>query len=359
MATTGDEQPASPGPVVWRATPPGHRRRFRIAIGLAVVAVGLIALGVAGHSLLAESIATFGHLRWIWIPPAIVAEVTSMGAFARMQRHLFRVCGVRMRLRSTLAVTYASNAVSLSLPVAGPAASVGYSFTQFRRYGADSAATGWTLAVSWVISTFTLGVVLAAGAVSSGNPTAGIIGLVSAAAAVVPMVGALLALRSEHARAVIRRLALSAWATIGRVTRRPAGPWTASLPIDAFLDELAAVKMSGTSYVHVGALSLWNWLGNALCLVFSILATGGGVPWHGLLLAYAAGTGAALLPLTPGGVGVVEVALAAALVVAGMHGPHALAAVIVFRILSFWLIIAIGWVVVAVLYRSTRIRPLA
>ena len=282
-----------------------------------------------------------------------------MGAFARMQRHLFRVAGVPMRLRSTLAVTYAANAVSLSLPIAGPAASVGYSYTQFRRFGADAAATSWTLGVSWVVSTFTLGVVLAAGALVSGNVTAAVLGLVSALAAVTPLVALLVALQNERARAVVRRLALSIWAAVGRMARRPAEGWAAALPVDTFLDELSAVSMPVRSSLHVGALSLWNWLGNIACLVFAILATGGTVPWHGLLLAYAVGTGAALLPLTPGGVGVVEVALAAALVVAGMHGPHTLAAVLVFRIVSFWLVVAVGWVVVGLLYRSNRIRPLA
>ncbi len=358
MPTTGDDQTEAVVPPAWY--PPARRRRhLRGIVGLLVVALAVGALAVTGHSVLGEAFATFGHLRWIWIPPAVLAEATSMGAFARMQRHLFRVSGVRMRLRSTLAVTYAANAVSLSLPVAGPAASVGYSFTQFRRFGADSAAASWTLGVSWVVSTFTLGVVLAAGALASGNTTTAILGFLSAVVAVAPLVAVLLALRNERARAVIRRLALSAWAKVGRVGRRPADEWAAALPVDAFLDELSAVNMSASSYLHVGALSLWNWFGNALCLVFAILATGGDVPWHGLLLAFAVGTGAALLPLTPGGVGVVEIALAAALVVAGMHGPHALAAVLVFRIISFWLVIAIGWVVVGVLYRSNRIKPLA
>jgi len=282
-----------------------------------------------------------------------------MGAFARMQRHLFRVNGVRMRLTSTLAVTYAANAVSLSLPIAGPPASVGYAYTQFRRLGADSATTSWTLGISWVVSTFTLGVVLAVGALSSGNTTTAVIGLASAVVAIVPLVAVLVALRNSRARAAVGRLVLSAWALVGRLGRRSADEWASALPVDAFLDDLATVRMSTSSYLHVGLLSLWNWFGNALCLVFAILATGGDVPWHGLLLAYAVGTGAALLPLTPGGVGVVELALAAALVIAGMHGPHALAAVLVYRIISFWLVIAIGWVIAAALFRSNRITSIA
>jgi uncharacterized protein (TIRG00374 family) len=333
------------------------RGHVRGLVGILVVAVAVGALAIAGHSVLGEALATFGHLRWIWIPPALLAEAASMGAFARMQRHLFRVNGVRMRLTSTLAVTYAANAVSLSLPIAGPPASVGYAFTQFRRLGADSASTSWTLGISWIVSTFALGVVLAIGALTSGNTTTAVLGLASAVVAVLPLVGVLVALRNARARAAVARLARSAWAFVGRIRRRPGDEWAAALPVDEFLDDLATVRMSASSYVRVAALSLWNWFASALCLVFAILATGGGVPWHGLLLAYAVGTGAALLPLTPGGVGVVELALAAALVIAGMHGPHALAAVLVFRIISFWLVIAIGWVVVGVLYRPNRIIP--
>ncbi len=177
--------------------------------------------------------------------------------------------------------------------------------------------------------------------------------------AIVPLVAVLVALRNSRARAAVGRVVLSAWALVGRLARRSADEWASALPVDAFLDDLATVRMSPSSYFHVGLLSLWNWFGNALCLVFSILATGGDVPWHGILLAYAVGTGAALLPLTPGGVGVVELALAAALVLAGMHGPHALAAVLVFRIVSFWLVIAVGWVIAGVLFRSNRIEPVA
>ena len=175
-----------------------------------------------------------------------------MGAFARMQRHLFRVNGVRMRLTSTLAVTYAANAVSLSLPIAGPAASVGYAYTQFRRLGADSAATSWTLGISWVVSTFTLGVVLAVGALTSGNTTTAVIGLASAVVAVVPLVGLLVALRNVGRVPQSRAPRHDAWAMVGRIGRRPDDEWAAALPVDAFLDDLATVRMSASSYVHVG-----------------------------------------------------------------------------------------------------------
>ena len=44
--------------------------------------------------------------------------------------------------------------------------------------------------------------------------------------------------------------------------------------------------------------------------------------------------------LTPGGLGVIEAALAAGLVAIGVTGHHALAAVLLYRLISFWLVMA-------------------
>ncbi|MGO8873290.1 MAG: lysylphosphatidylglycerol synthase transmembrane domain-containing protein [Acidimicrobiales bacterium] len=357
MPTPGKEQHEPDSPLSRRTASVAHGRLRRF-VGLLVVAIALAAVAIAGHSTLRQAIATLGHIRWQWIPPAVLAEATSMGAFARMQRHLLRVGGVRLRLISTLAVTYAGNAISLSLPVAGAPASIGFAFRQFRRLGADSVAASWALGVSWVISTFTFGLTLAAGALTTGNTTATAVGFLSATMAVVPLVGTLLTLRHGWARNTIGRLASRVWTVVGRISRHPTEEGMATVLVDRFLDGMATIRMSAASYLEVCALSLWNWLGSVLCLVFAILATGGGVPWHGLLLAYGAGAGVALIPLTPGGVGVVEVALSAALVVAGMRGSQAVAAVLVFRLISFWLVVGVGWIVVAVLYRSTRPSPL-
>ena len=53
-------------------------------------------------------------------------------------------------------------------------------------------------------------------------------------------------------------------------------------------------------------MGLAMWIGDLACLTVSFLAVGAGVPWRGLLLAYGAGQLAANLPITPGGLGVVE-----------------------------------------------------
>jgi uncharacterized membrane protein YbhN (UPF0104 family) len=48
--------------------------------------------------------------------------------------------------------------------------------------------------------------------------------------------------------------------------------------------------------------------------------------------------------LTPGGFALVELAMTAALTASGLHSSAALAAVVAYRFISFWLVLLGGWV---------------
>jgi hypothetical protein len=69
------------------------------------------------------------------------------------------------------------------------------------------------------------------------------------------------------------------------------------------------------------------------------------VPWHALLLAYGAGAAVGSTGLTPGGFGLVELAVAAALTAGGLPAAGALASVLAYRLVNFWLVIGTGWLV--------------
>ena len=62
-----------------------------------------------------------------WLSFALFAELASMAAFAHVQHRMLRAGGARVSMGRMLALTYAANAVSVTLP-GGTALSSGYAF---------------------------------------------------------------------------------------------------------------------------------------------------------------------------------------------------------------------------------------
>jgi uncharacterized protein (TIRG00374 family) len=104
--------------------------------------------------------------------------------------------------------------------------------------------------------------------------------------------------------------------------------------------------------VHIGwhdvtasvGWGLGNWLSDCACFALCFLAIGSTIPWEGLLLAYGAGQLAANLPITPGGLGAVEGSITFALVAFGGDRINSVDAVLVYRLISFWAVIVVGWI---------------
>jgi hypothetical protein len=326
----------------------GRKRREILTLALALVPVGAVI--AVGRSSLVNSATTLGHLDWAWLPLAVVAEAASMAAFARTQRRLIRAGGTNLHLGSVMAITYAGNAISVSLPLAGPETATGFIYRSYSRLGVDPAVAGWALAMSGGFSSLAFALVLAAGAAASGSTSGIALGLAGAVISLLVTVTVLTALRSSRARRLLNLLAARLIAASRKFVDRP-GPEAADA-VDRFLDRVAGLRLPKLQYAEVMALAVWNWVADCLCLAFSIRAIGVDVPWQGLVLAYSAGMAAASFGLTPGGLGVVEAVLSAALVAVGIKGHSALAAVLVYRLVSFWLVMTVGWAVVALLTRA-------
>jgi len=79
-----------------------------------------------------------------------------------------------------------------------------------------------------------------------------------------------------------------------------------------------------------------------LALLFSIHATGAAPQPALVLLAYAVQGLLALIPITPGGLGIVEAGLSGMLILAGVPGGEAVLATLAYRIISYWLPIFVG-----------------
>ena len=87
------------------------------------------------------------------------------------------------------------------------------------------------------------------------------------------------------------------------------------------------------------------------CLAVSIHALGGSVPIASVAVVYLTGSAIGSLVPTPGGLGAVEAALSAGLTAAGLSGAVAVSAVLLYRLLTFWLPVPIGWVALKYLER--------
>ena len=316
-------------------------RRFgwKAVVGIVIV-VGLGWLVVAQRDRLLESVALILNAQWEWVLAAIVAQAVSMGAMARQQRRLLGVGGGRISLSGVLATTYAGNAISVGLPLAGPAAATLFAMRRFVALGADASVAGWALAVSGVFSSFALIAVVALGAVVSGSGLAVVTASIGVLGGAVPLAVLLLSLRREGPRRLLEKLGTRLVAGVQKVSGKPEGD--PEEIVAEQLDEVTALEPDRPTLWIAALLAALNWLADAACLAFAILAVGGEVPWEGLLLAWAAGTAVASLGLTPGGLGVVEATLSSALIATGLVGSTAIAAVLVYRIVSLWLVIAAG-----------------
>jgi hypothetical protein len=79
-------------------------------------------------------------------------------------------------------------------------------------------------------------------------------------------------------------------------------------------------------------------------LVASLAAVGARVRPSLVLIAYVAAMALAMIPLTPGGVGIVEAGLTGLLVVAGVPSDQAVVGTLLYRLASFWFPIPVGLV---------------
>ncbi len=83
--------------------------------------------------------------------------------------------------------------------------------------------------------------------------------------------------------------------------------------------------------------------GYILCLAASVRAVGGSLPLASIAVVYLTGSAVGSMVPTPGGLGAVEAALSAGLIAARLPGATAVSAVLLFRTLTFWLPVPLGW----------------
>ena len=152
-------------------------------------------------------------------------------------------------------------------------------------------------------------------------------------------------------RAVVRLAQL--WIRVG--TRlRPGKPPPADLP-ERLLDQRDLVRRAlGSRWWEAVAGAAGRWLFDWLTLVTALAAVGQHPRPSLILLAFCAAQLLAQIPITPGGLGVVEAGLTGTLVLIGVPASAAAVATLAYRLVSYWLALPAGGI--AYLYHRRRVR---
>ena len=341
MTTMTQEPPIDP--------PRVNPARIVLTVLLCAAVVGLL---IWQRHRFAGLPALLANAKWQWILVAIVAEVGSIGALAREQRRLISVRGGKKSLPSVLATVYAGNAISISLPLIGSAAAAVFSYKRFTAIGVDRAVAGWAVAISGVYSSVSFAAIAAIGAMISGSTGLAITGFITTFCVVLPIILLFAGLRRPRVNAVATTVMTAVLRTTQRFTGRPRSD-AADLSTSA-LGQLTSLRLSTPSAAVASAMAVLNWVADLVCLICAIMAVHGVVPWHGIVLAWAIGAGASSLNLTPGGLGVVEIALGAALIAAGLPAGAAVAGALLYRAVKLGLVFVVGGITLLLIRRPTR-----
>jgi len=293
-----------------------------------------------------KALSLMRQARWPLVAVAVVVEFISISGYANLLRHIFEVVDIRLRYRTVLNIVLAGNSFS-HLFGAGGAAGWVVTYNALVKRGvqhglifvAIAVQNFFTYVVLWVLFLVALVSVVSSGRL---DPLSYIFSLL--------LMGLLFWLTGyglylyRHRSKMRRRVAQIA-ALINRLYRRER---IRSDHIDDWLDGVfAGMRRMST---HRGAkrmavvYSSVYWLFDMLCLYLVFIAFGYHIAISALVISYAVAYGVGTLAPTPGGLGAVEGLLITLLVSFNVPSADAIAVVLVYRFINFWLPIPAGFV---------------
>ncbi len=293
-----------------------------VAAVLLVLGVGLLIARAAGFSEVRDAIEKADST---WFAACLAAQVLALGAYADVFRGAFRWRGgpdpgFRLSAEVMLASVGATRVFA-----AGGVGAIAATYWCFRRarFAADDALVrvlgfNTLFYVSFGIGAWVAALLAATGAWGDQSLALTLPWLV-----VVPVCFVAAVFVTQPGR--VERLT----ATSGSLPRRALGYAIAGVAwVRAVLPDPTARRMVVSSVLY--------WVGNLACLWASLRSVGESLPLPELVLAFALGQAAMILPLPLGGVGGVDAAMTYALTAVGIPLAVALVAVGVYRLFAFW-----------------------
>jgi putative heme transporter len=332
----------------------GRRVLFGVAgLALVVLTFAFLLPRIADYRDVWDVIKT---LSWAWAAVLAAATVLNILTFAPPWMVVLPGLG----LRRALALTQASTALTYVVP-GGAAVGVAGSFALLRSWGFQSGEVGRAVTLTGIwnqFANFTFPMVALFLLTVTGQPgglliTAAFVGAAVLGVAVAALVLVLWSAKVAHDLGLA---ASSAASWMRRKVRRGAvGPWG-----DAFARFRGdTVGLLSRRWHALTLATLAGQLAVFLVLVLCLRAFGVPASDVTVIEAFAAWALARLLaivPLTPGGLGVVELGLTGALVGFGGANAPVVAAVLVYRFLTIVPTLALGLLAVAT-WRRHRLHP--
>lgn len=324
------------------------RRWVFLVITVAVIGVELASvwgqLARAWHSVYTA--------KWWWVLAAMLAALASVHSFAQIQRTLLRAAGVAVKQWRSEAAFYAGNALSTTLP-GGPVISTSFLYRQQRMWGASPVVASWQLVMAGALQISGLALLGLGGAFVVGaksNPFSLVFTLSGLLALIV--LAQTVAAHPDLMDGVGQRVLSWINAARGRPSDTGLQRWR------EIIGQLKAVNIGRGRLGVAFGWSLLNWATDVACLLFAAWAAGGAPSLAGLIVSYAAARAAGAVPLMPGGLLVVEAVLVPGLASSGMSLHHAISTMLIYRLISWIFLAAIGWLLFFFLFRTeSKIDP--
>src|SRR3954471_168698 len=315
-----------------------------VIIGIAVIVL-TVELTLVWDQL-AKAWRSLYSANWWWVLAAVVAAMSSMHSFAQIQRTLLRSAGVKVKQWRSEAAFYAGNALSTTMP-GGPVLSATFVYRQQRIWGASPMVASWQLVMSGVLQVVGLALIGLGGAFllgASKNPLSLIFTLGGFLALLV--LAQSVAANPQQIDGIGVRVLSWFNSLLGKPADTGLTKWR------EILCQLESVSLSRRTLGTAFSWSVFNWVADVACLAFAAYAAGGKPSLAGLTVAYAAARAVGSIPLMPGGLLVVEAVLVPGLVSSGMTLASAISAMLIYRMVSWIFIAAIGWVVFFFMFRT-------
>lgn len=308
-------------------------------IRLVVLAASLVFVVVVAWKAWPEVVGAFDVLQTIAVPLLLLAFALQVGAvltLPQVYRASLESVGYPVSYAQGLQVSMGAFTLSRVLPGGGAAGAV-WAARRVQRFGVPWATAGTAVVLEGVLAMATLGVIVVLGTVAAlfrGRVNAGSVGVAA-------VVAALFAGACWLAFALLRSGAAreKAFGFAARVIP----PAKARLALwHTALSDLAETLPSARDLRSVIGWSAANWLLEIAGLWIVFLGLGARMEVGVLVVGYGVANLVTALPHTPGGLGLVEAGMTGAYVALGTETSVALAGVLAYRLISFWLPVLFG-----------------